>query len=118
MFCLKEGGYKFSNIYLNYPQAKGLWDSDFFKECLHASLTHSPSVYSTVPADILEAKDTICSEYEEACNKKFEEEIKTFINTNFQEQKPEIGDNIVCTLSYNGVLMLVHPMCCDGGMEY
>ena len=44
MFCLKEGGYKFSNIYLNYPQAKDLWDSDFFKESLHASLTHSPSV--------------------------------------------------------------------------
>lgn len=29
---------------LNYPQAKDLWDSDFIKECLQASLTPSPSV--------------------------------------------------------------------------
>lgn len=30
--------------YLNYPQAKDLWDSDFIEECLRASLTPSPSV--------------------------------------------------------------------------
>lgn len=32
------------NMILNYPQAKDLWDSDFIKECLQASLTPSPSV--------------------------------------------------------------------------
>ena len=32
------------NNYVNYPQAKDLWDSDFIKECLQASLTPSPSV--------------------------------------------------------------------------
>lgn len=64
--------------------------------------------------EILEAKDRICDEYEEACYKKFEEEIKSFINANFQGQKPEIGEGHCCFFSYDGASMLIRPMCTDG----
>ncbi len=64
--------------------------------------------------DILEAKDRICNEYEEACYKKFVNEIKLFINANFQGQKPIISDRCISTFNYNGVSMIVYPMCTDG----
>lgn len=62
----------------------------------------------------IEAKASICDEYEESCCKKFENEIKLFINTKFHGQKPDLGDKCCCTFSYNGASMLVIPMCCDG----
>lgn len=59
--------------------------------------------------EVLEARDNICDKYEEACRKKFANEIKLFINTNFQGKKPDIDDRCICTFSYNGDSMSVYP---------
>lgn len=64
--------------------------------------------------EICDAQDRINDEYAASCYKRFIREIKLFINANFQEQKPDISDVCRCTIIYNGVSMVVRPICSCG----
>ena len=62
--------------------------------------------------EISDAQDRINDEYAASCYKKFVREI--FINAKFQEQEPDISDDCRCTIIYNGVSMVVRPICSCG----
>lgn len=64
--------------------------------------------------EISDVQDRINDEYAASCYKKIVSEIKLFINANFQEQKPDISDDCRCTIIYNGVSMVVRPICSCG----
>ena len=64
--------------------------------------------------EISDVQDRINDEYAASCYKRFIREIKLFINANFQEQKPDISDVCRCTIIYNGVSMIVRPICSCG----
>lgn len=64
--------------------------------------------------EICDAQARINDEYAASCYKRFIREIKLFINANFQEQKPDISDVCRCTIIYNGVSMVVRPICSCG----
>ena len=64
--------------------------------------------------EISDAQDRISDEYAASCYKKFVKEIKSFIDANFQEQRPDISDKCYCTTNYNGVSMVVGPSCLYG----